>query len=219
MTTVDRITKDGAKKHYDTARRQLEPGPNQDIESAIAELSKAIFLLETNPAYFEARGRAFLLLRDYKSAVSNFNQCLKMRRREPGAHLLPDVKDLQRLTSNLLVAEGLSRLQAREFAKAIHLFTAALETDSSNIYVHVHRSLAKLGQQKFQDALTGLNTFLEEEIKSLKSKLPIHILVARLNKQLKNPTLAAHHVQEALAIDPKSSEALKLYDTYTYTYI
>jgi hypothetical protein len=28
---------------------------------------------------------------------------------------------------------------------------------------------------------------------------------------LKNPTLAAHHVQEALAIDNNSTEALKIY--------
>ena len=208
MTSVEQIAQDGAKKHYDEGRRMLEPGPRQDLEGAIAELSKAIFLVERNPAFFEARGRAYLLLRDYKSAISNFSQYLKLRRNDSNH---PEVIELQRRTSNLLVAEGLSRLQAREFGDAIHLFTSALETDSSNIYVHVHRALARLGLQKFEDALQGLNTFLEQETKSPASKLPIHVLVARLNKQLKNPTLAAHHVQQALAIDPNSSEALKLY--------
>jgi tetratricopeptide (TPR) repeat protein len=208
MASIDRIVKDGAKHHYDKAKKLLEPGPRQDLETAIAELTKAIFMVENNPAYFEARGRAYLLLRDYKSAVSNFSQYLKMRK---GEHNNPEVVQLQRRTSNLLVAEGLSRLQAREFGDAIHLFTAALDTDPSNVYVHVHRALARLGQQKFEDALKGFNKFLEEDGSSKKSKLPIHILVARLNKQLKNPTLAAHHVQIALEIDPDNAEALKLY--------
>ena len=208
MATVEKITQDGAKKHYDEARRLLESGPRQDLEGAIAELSKAIFLVEGNPAFFEARGRAYLLLRDYKSAISNFNQYLKMRRHDANN---PEVLELKRRTSNLLVAEGLSRLQAREFGDAVHLFSAALETDQSNIYVHVHRALARIGLQKFEEALEGLNTFLEQETKSKASKLPIHVLVARINKQLKNPTLAAHHVQQALAIDPNSPEALKLY--------
>ena len=261
MASVDRIAKDGAKKHYEEAKRMLQAGPRQDLEGAIAQLTKAIFLVEDVPAYFEERGRAFLLLRDYKSAVSNFSQCLKMQR---GA-TSPELQELRRRTSNLLVAEGLSRLQvcspaprsaprqplpvcvcvcarvrawahtragrrralpvaaprpltwagrraqAREFSDAIHLFTVALDTDPTNIYVHVHRALAKIGQQKFEDALQGLITFLEDEGSSPKAKLPIHILTARLNKQLKNPTLAAHHVQEALNIDPNNAEALKLY--------
>lgn len=210
MTSVDKIAKDGAKKHFDEGKKLLNKGTEknsqQDIEGAIAQLSKAIFLQENIPEYFESRGQAYLLLRDYKSAVSNFSQCLKMRRNEPEGL----IADLRRKTSNLLVAEGLSRLQAREFGDAVHLFTSALETDNTNIYVHVHISLAKIGQQKLEEALKGLNTFLECT-SSPKAKLPIHILVARLNKQLKSPTLASHHVHEALAIDPSSPEALNLY--------
>ena len=106
MASVDRIAKDGAKKHYEEAKRMLQAGPRQDLEGAIAQLTKAIFLVEGVPAYFEERGRAFLLLRDYKSAVSNFSQCLKMQHRDA-----PELQELRRRTSNLLVAEGLSRLQ------------------------------------------------------------------------------------------------------------
>ena len=35
-------------------------------------------------------------------------------------------QEVRRRTSNLLVAEGLSHLQGREFVDAIHLFTVAL---------------------------------------------------------------------------------------------
>lgn len=56
MTSVQQIAQDGAKKHFDEGRRMLESGPRQDLEGAIAELSKAIFLVEGNPAFFEARG-------------------------------------------------------------------------------------------------------------------------------------------------------------------
>ena len=212
MAPADSIVRDGARQHYENALCLLEPGPRQDLEGAIAELSKAIFMVETNPAYFEARGRAYLLLRDYKSAVSNFNHCLTLSQREPGAHSSgPEEQALRRRTSNLLVAEGLSRLQGREFGEAEHLFTAGLETDPTNVYVHVHRAVARLGQQRFEDAPHRLGTFLEEPAAMPSARLPIHILVARLNKQLKAPTLAAHHVQMALAIDPDSGEALKLY--------
>lgn len=94
---LERINHDGAKRHYTEAKRLLEPGPHQNLELAIAELSKAIFLIDTEPGvnlsifaftqyampsadiprvaeYFEARGEAYLLLRDYKTAVSNFRQ-------------------------------------------------------------------------------------------------------------------------------------------------
>jgi hypothetical protein len=38
-----RINKDGAKKHAQKGRALLQPGPEQNLEAAIAELSKAIF--------------------------------------------------------------------------------------------------------------------------------------------------------------------------------
>lgn len=200
---LERINHDGAKRHYTEAKRLLEPGPHQNLELAIAELSKAIFLIDTEPEYFEARGEAYLLLRDYKTAVSNFRQALKLD---------PDnAFELSRKCSNLLSAQGLSRLKAREFEDALHLFSAAIQTDPSNIYVHVHRSLAYIGQGKIPEALEGLQAYLDQEPESTQSRLVIHILVARLHKQIKNPTKAATHVQQALKIQPSSEEALKLY--------
>ena len=72
------------------------------------------------------------------------------------------------------------------------------------------RALAFMGQGKFEEALKGLNSYLEKE-ENPKSKLGIHLLVAKINKQMKNPTTAAVHVNAALKIDSANEEALKLY--------
>lgn len=37
-----------------------------------------------------------------------------------------------------------------------------LQTDPSNIYVHVHRSLAYIGQGKIPEALEGLQAYLDQ---------------------------------------------------------
>ncbi len=50
----------------------------QNIELAIAEFSKAIFLVEDDPLFYEMRGEAYLLLTDYKTAVSNFKRALQV---------------------------------------------------------------------------------------------------------------------------------------------
>lgn len=50
-----------------------------------------------------------------------------------------------------------------------------------------------MGQGKFEEALKGLGVYLEKEQKQ-KAKLLIHLLVAKINKQMKNPTTAAVHV-------------------------
>jgi tetratricopeptide (TPR) repeat protein len=50
----------------------------QNIELGIAEISKAIFLVDDDPVFYEARGEAYLLLTDYKTAVSNFRRALQV---------------------------------------------------------------------------------------------------------------------------------------------
>jgi hypothetical protein len=40
---MDRINKEGARKHADKGKELLAPGSNQDLEAAISEYSKAIF--------------------------------------------------------------------------------------------------------------------------------------------------------------------------------
>ena len=50
----------------------------QNIELAIAEFSKAIFLVDDDPLFYEMRGEAYLLLTDYKTAVSNFKRALQV---------------------------------------------------------------------------------------------------------------------------------------------
>uniref|UniRef100_A0A7S1EIL2 Uncharacterized protein n=2 Tax=Hemiselmis andersenii TaxID=464988 RepID=A0A7S1EIL2_HEMAN len=197
---MERINREGARKHYYKGVELLKPGPEQDLEAAISEFSKAIFLVDDQPEYFAKRGHAYMLLKDYKTAVSNFRRSLK----------LLHTAELGRRTSNLLDAEGLARLRHQELPDAIFLFSAALDLDPSNIYCYVHRALAQIGQSKLDEALKGLNIYLEREQKP-KAKLLIHLLVARINKQIKNPTTAAVHVNWALKIDPVNEEALRLY--------
>lgn len=40
---MERINKEGAKKHADKGKELLAPGSKQDLEAAISEFSKAIF--------------------------------------------------------------------------------------------------------------------------------------------------------------------------------
>lgn len=40
---MDRINRDGAKKHAEMGKELLEPGSKQDLEGAISEYTKAIF--------------------------------------------------------------------------------------------------------------------------------------------------------------------------------
>lgn len=131
---------------------------------------------------------AYYHLRDYKTAVSNFKHALKLRgSADPG--------ELGRLTSNLLDADGLSRLKFKEFDEAAHLFSQALLVDPSNAYVYVHRALAFVGQGKVEEAIKGMKVYLDKDTASPASAVAIHILAARLNRQLKNSTAAAVHVQ------------------------
>jgi len=157
-------------------------------QGAIAKFSKAIFLSDQRHEFFEARGMAYYHLRDYKTAVSNFKHALKLRgSADPG--------ELGRLTSNLLDADGLSRLKFKEFDEAAHLFSQALLVDPSNAYVYVHRALAFVGQGKVEEAIKGMKVYLDKDTASPASAVAIHILAARLNRQLKNSTAAAVHVQ------------------------
>ena len=60
----------------------------------------------------------------------------------PCVHLLRELNlmmAVSRKTANLLDAEGLSRLQSKEFTEAIHMFSMALDVDHTCIYCLVHR--------------------------------------------------------------------------------
>lgn len=85
-------------------------------------------------------------------------------------------------------------------------FPARNLSDSHLLY----RSLAFIGLGKSDEALKGLEVYLNKEERP-EAKLLIHLLVARINKQLKNPTTAAVHVNHALKIDSMNEEALRLY--------
>jgi len=120
---MDKINRDGARKHYYKGLELLKPTSEQDLEGAISEFSKAIFLVDDQHDYFAKRGQAYMLLKDYKTAVSNFKRSLKLQH----------TAELGRKTSNLIDAEGLARLRHQEFADAIFLFSSALDLDPSNL--------------------------------------------------------------------------------------
>mmetsp|Transcript_13038 Transcript_13038/g.29987 ORF Transcript_13038/g.29987 Transcript_13038/m.29987 type:complete len:530 (-) Transcript_13038:377-1966(-) len=199
---MEEINREGAYGSFEEAKELL--GDNfSNAETALAKITKAIYLWDQDPDFFEERGKIYLHLKDYKMAISNFKQALRLYTNKPA--------ELKRLTSNLLDAEGLCRMRAKEFAEAIFLFSSALEVDPSNLYLHVHHSLALLGQGKTSQALSGLMTYLEADLVHASARAGIHVLVAKLHKQLKNPTTAAHHIHLALNLEPQNPEALLLY--------
>eukprot|EP00960_Hanusia_phi_P027622 746917-Hanusia_phi.AAC.1 len=208
-------------------------------------VAKAIYLWDQDPDFFEERGKIYLHLKDYKMAISNFKQALRLifppppsppphrrtmstmsvqvvheqaggaetayfqpaRCRGPAVCLRTSFHYPHHLTNS----QGLCRMRAKEFAEAIFLFSSALEVDPSNLYLHVHHSLALLGQGKTSQALSGLMTYLEADLVHASARAGIHVLVAKLHKQLKNPTTAAHHIHLALNLEPQNPEALLLY--------
>uniref|UniRef100_A0A7S4PKL8 Uncharacterized protein n=2 Tax=Guillardia theta TaxID=55529 RepID=A0A7S4PKL8_GUITH len=199
---MEEINRDGAYRCFEEGKELL--GDNfSNVETALAKITKAIYLWDEDPDFFEERGKVYLHLKDYKMAISNFKQALRLYTNKPA--------ELKRLTSNLLDAEGLCRVRSKQFAEAVFLFSSALEVDPSNLYLHVHHSLALLGQGKTSQAMGGLMTYLEGDSEHPTARAGIHVLVAKLHKQMKNPTTAAHHIHEAMRLEPNDPEALLLY--------
>ncbi|XP_006892677.1 PREDICTED: tetratricopeptide repeat protein 16 [Elephantulus edwardii] len=185
------------KENYRQGLTLLE---QEDWETAVLFLSRALHLNPKLVEFYVLRAEAYIHLCDFSSAAQNLRRACSF---EP-----ENTKYLERLTL-VLYLQGQCLFEQCAYQDALDVFSQASELQPQKSCFHYQCMACLLALRRHQDCLTCVTKLLKHGT----AKADIYILRARLYNFFHKPSLCYQDLHKALRLEPTHPQAKALLGT------